>query len=442
MNFKKDAVKGRIISSSLFFAAALLGFSGFAAIFCVLFKFQAAPVLMRCGGAAFCGAVVMGMILLAATVFAGRFYCSLLCPFGILQDIFIFALRRKSAQQKNRFLLRYLIAGVVLGLFAGGSNIGFLLLDPYSNSGRIFASFSLGGLIVLLLIFALSVWKKRVFCTTLCPVGTILGAFSARSVLRLNVSRDCIKCGKCVRKCPADCIDIEEKRIDNERCIRCMACLKECPKECISFNVTKPEKPSASGRRQFLISAGAILAGTAAGLAFAKSGISFISKKLRILPPGAGDAQRFSRKCTACMLCVANCPAKIIVPSRNGTGTVELDLSRGSCNYNCTRCGNICPTGAISALALPLKRKVKIAEAKFDPRNCIAFQDDEKCGKCGKVCPTGAITLRKNTTPRPIKKHLCIGCGACQAVCPARKKAMTVSPIEKQIILQSQGENK
>jgi ferredoxin-type protein NapF len=220
-----------------------------------------------------------------------------------------------------------------------------------------------------------------------------------------------------------------------------MACLKECPKECIFFNVTKAEKLTVSGRRQFLISAGAILAGMAAGLAFAKSGISLVRRKLQILPPGAGNARRFSRKCTACMLCVANCPKDIIVPSRNGTAIIELDLSQGSCDYNCNRCGNICPTGAISFLALPLKRRVKIAEAKFDPRNCIAFQDDEKCGKCGKACPTGAITLRKNTTPRPIKKHLCIGCGACQAVCPAPEKAMTVSPIEKQIILQSQGED-
>ena len=43
------------------------------------------------------------------------------------------------------------------------------------------------------------------------------------------------------------------------------------------------------------------------------------------------------------------------------------------------------------------------------------------------ACPTGAIKLRKNGTPKPVDKSLCIGCGACQAVCPATpKKAMTV----------------
>ena len=131
MNLKKNAVRYRIILSSLFFAATLLAFSGFATAFSVIFKFQAVPLLMRCGGAATAGAVLMSLILLVATLFAGRFYCSLLCPFGILQDIFIFAVRRKSTPQNNRYLLRYLVAGIVLGLFAGGSNAGFLLLAPY-----------------------------------------------------------------------------------------------------------------------------------------------------------------------------------------------------------------------------------------------------------------------------------------------------------------------
>ena len=132
------------------------------------------------------------------------------------------------------------------------------------------------------------------------------------------------------------------------------------------------------------------------------------------------------------MLCVVNCPSKIIVPSKNGMGAVELDLSKGVCNYNCRRCGEVCPAGAIKTLALSEKRRLKIAEAKFDPRSCVVFQAGEKCGMCAQVCPTGAIVLRKNGTPRPVKKQLCIGCGACQKVCPGKPKAMKISPIEQQ----------
>ena len=437
MEVKKISFRIRAAASVLFLLITLAVFSGTALFLSGVFKFQAAPLVMRCAGLPALGAAVMLFLLIGATFLAGRFYCSFFCPFGILQDVFILLSRRKGRIQKNFYLLRYLLAGVVAGLFAGGSNLGFLLLDPYSNAGRIFASFSLGGVLILTVVILLAVWKQRIFCTAVCPAGTLLGAFSRFSVYRLKISEECIACGKCVKNCPAGCIDIKTKTLDNERCLRCMACVSVCPKGCISFHSGKPEGDGGQGRRKFLVSAGAFLAGIFAGSIFARSGLLPAGRKPEILPPGAGSPARFTARCTACMLCVVNCPAKIIVPSRLGMGAVELDLDKGACLYNCSRCGEVCPTGAVKALSLPEKRRVKIAEAKFDPRNCIAFQDGEKCGLCAKACPTGAITLRKNTTPRPVKKHLCIGCGACQQVCPALKKAMTVVPIEKQTVLQS-----
>lgn len=398
-----------------------------------IFKFQAAPIVMRLTEIT-AGAVLMLLILCGATFLFGRFYCSFLCPLGIIQDVFILLSRRKGKTEKNLFLLRYLSAGIVAGLFAGGTNLGFLLLAPYSNAGRIFASYSAGGAAVLILLVILAVWKQRIFCTALCPVGTILGVISRFGIFRLKISDDCIHCGKCVKSCPAGCIDIRNNTIDDARCIRCMACLSACPKQCISFHPGRPEKIQSHERRRFLISAGAFITGAFSGIVFAKSNLFKSGKKLKILPPGAGSPAVFADKCTACMLCVVNCPSDIIVPSRHGMG-VEINFDNGFCLYTCNRCGNICPTGAVDALSLPEKRRVKIAEANFDPRSCIAFQESKKCGLCGKACPTGAITLRKNSTPRPVKKDLCIGCGACQNVCPAKKKAMTVSPIEYQKVL-------
>ena len=147
--------------------------------------------------------------------------------------------------------------------------------------------------------------------------------------------------------------------------------------------------------------------------------------------------ERFAQKCTACRLCEANCPAKIIVPAPGGDGPVRLDLSRGACKYDCNRCSAICPTGALKPLKLEDKRRTKIAEAEFDPKVCIAFQTEDKCGRCAKACPTGAIKLRKNGTPKPVDKNRCIGCGACQAACPAApKKAMTVHAVERQTLLE------
>lgn len=420
--------KIRLIASALFLLAAVLTFSGLAVQLSPLFEFQAAPLFMRCAASGSAGACIMLGILLLLTLLTGRFYCSFLCPFGLLQDVFIFLSRRRSKGQKNFFLLRYLLLGIVAGLFFCGLNWGFLLLDPYSTAGRILSAFTVGGMTALILIALLAVWKQRIFCTALCPVGTFLGFLSCFSPRKLTISEACVLCGKCVKVCPSGCIDLSSRTLDNERCIRCMACVSGCPKKCIGFSASA----SIPGRRQFLISAGSFLTGLAAGILLARSGLIRLGEKMKILPPGAGNAGRFAQKCTACMLCAANCPSKIIVPARGGTGPVELDYSKGFCNHNCRRCSEVCPTGAIRPLSLSEKRKLKIAEAKFDPRNCIVFQAEEACGQCAGVCPTGAITLRKNGTPRPVKSQLCTGCGACQNICPAVPKAMKISPIEQQ----------
>ena len=155
-----------------------------------------------------------------------------------------------------------------------------------------------------------------------------------------------------------------------------------------------------------------------------------------VLPPGAGSIDRFAAKCTGCQLCVRNCPQKIIVPAAKGApGPVSLDLSRGSCAYDCSRCSQVCPTGAIRALPLAEKRRTRIALAEFKPRNCLVFQESAVCGQCADACPTKAITLRKSGAPRPVNQKLCIGCGACQSICPASPKAMCVGPVDNQTLI-------
>jgi len=432
---------GRIVTAALFLAAAGLAFSGFGGFTANMLQIQFGPALLKCLAAFSIGtlAVVLGIALV--TFFFGRFYCSMLCPFGILQDVIGFLSRRKAATAPNFRKTRYAIAGIAFGMLISGWSGAFLLLDPYSNFGRIFGVFTLGGTLPLVVIVLLAVWKKRIYCTTVCPVGTLLGLIAKCGMVKLAITGKCVKCGKCVKTCPSGCIDIANGAIDNERCVRCMNCVSSCPLRGIHFTLPKraivPVDPS---RREFLVNGGVLIAGLAAGVVLAKTGmgkLAEIARRFKILPPGAGDVTRFASKCTACQLCTANCPARIIVPAPGGDGPVSLDLSRGACQYDCNRCSRICPTGAIRPLTLEMKRKTKIAEAKFNPQSCIVFQEGEPCGKCAAACPVQAITLRKNGAPRPVKAGLCIGCGACQAVCPASPKAMTVHEIEKQIVLEA-----
>ncbi len=431
---------GRITTAALFMVIAGLAFSGFGGAIASLLQVQFGPALMKCVAAFSIGTLSILLGIAVFTFLFGRFYCSILCPFGILQDVI--GCWRQSSVVPNFRKTRYAIAGAVLGLLFCGWSGGFLLLDPYSNFGRIFASFTVGGLIPLFVIATLAIWKKRIYCTAICPVGTLLGLFAKYGVFKLAIIDKCVKCGKCGKVCPTGCIDPATGTIDNERCIRCMNCVAVCPLGCIGFAGLKmAEVPVNASRRAFLVNGGIFVAGIAAGAVLAKTGLEKlgeIARRFKILPPGAGDAERFAAKCTACQLCSANCPTKIIVPAPGGDGPVSLDLSKGLCLFDCIRCSQVCPTGAIRPLTLAVKQRTKIAEAEFNPKVCIVFQEGEKCGRCAEACPVHAISLRKNGTPRPVAAALCIGCGACQSVCPATpQKAMTVHEIEKQLQLES-----
>lgn len=44
-----------------------------------------------------------------------------------------------------------------------------------------------------------------------------------------KATKDCIKCGLCVGKCPVQAIDPETFLADSKKCISCMRCVKQCP---------------------------------------------------------------------------------------------------------------------------------------------------------------------------------------------------------------------
>ncbi|MDD3153970.1 MAG: 4Fe-4S binding protein [Victivallaceae bacterium] len=431
----------RGIAAALVLALAGVAFSTFGSGIAPLLHVQFGPALLQCVAASSVGALAIVLGIALFTLLFGRFYCAVLCPFGILQDVIGFLSRRKGQDTRNFRKTRYAIAGIVTGMLVCGWSGGMLLLDPYSNFGRIFASFTVGGWIALIGIILLAVWKGRFYCTTICPVGTLLGILAKHGVFELAITGKCVHCGTCKKVCPAGCIDLDNGTIDNEQCVRCMNCVADCPLHGIAFVARKKKQiPTDESRRAFLVGGGMLLAGVAAGMVLAKTTFGKFEELVRrtgILPPGAGNARKFAAKCTACQLCTANCPAKIIVPAPGGDGPVSLDLRKGACQYNCNRCSQLCPTGALTPLPLEVKQKTKIAEAQFNAKVCIVFQEGQRCGRCAQACPVHAITLRKNTAPRPVDTNRCIGCGACQAVCPATPvKAMTVHEIENQTQLE------
>lgn len=147
-----------------------------------------------------------------------------------------------------------------------------------------------------------------------------------------------------------------------------------------------------------------------------------------LVPPGAGSWRNFRARCVGCQLCVAACPNKVLRPSGGRLApTPEMGFEKGWCRSECTRCGEVCPTGAIRRLTREEKRDVHVGHAIWHKDACLAAQKGERCTLCVRHCPAKAIVqvkLRPDDPKSPlvpaIDKRKCIGCGACEHFCPAR----------------------
>lgn len=162
-----------------------------------------------------------------------------------------------------------------------------------------------------------------------------------------------------------------------------------------------------------------------------------------VTPPGSVGIERFNLRCTACHLCVSECPAGVLRPARMEYGwkgflKPRLDYARGSCQYDCALCTEVCPSGALLRQTTARKRRTQIGRAVFVKENCIVLIDGTDCGACAVHCPTHAVTMvplegTEAMIPE-VDPEACLGCGACEYYCPSRPwRAMYVegSPVHQ-----------
>lgn len=296
-------------------------------------------------------------------------------------------------------------------------------------------------------------WRNgRTYCNTICPVGTVLGFLSRFALFRISIDTEkCNACGLCSRKCKAACIDGKRHTVDYSRCVACMDCLDTCKHGAISYRWFKQEtqtknaeqtrsvdKEQINEARRSFLTATAILATATTLKAQEKKvdgGLAAIEDKkipkraTPILPPGALSARDFTRHCTACQLCVSVCPNEVLRPSTDLMKLMQPEMSyeRGYCRPECTKCGDVCPAGAIHPITAADKSATQIGHAVWIKKNCIPLTDGVECGNCARHCPAGAIQmvpsdLQQEDSPKipVVNTERCIGCGACENLCPAR----------------------
>ena len=306
---------------------------------------------------------------------------------------------------------------------------------------------------VTLVVIAVLAWRGgRTYCNTVCPVGTILSFLARFSWLKVRIDGSkCVNCGLCTKNCKASAIDFKNHKIDYSRCVVCGDCIDKCNKGAISLSHSLPRRDEqrqasqsfptggveGAGRRSFLL--GLAVASTAAALAQEKKkvdgGLAAIEDKIApkrltpLTPPGSLSAQHFAQHCTACQLCVSTCPNGVLRPSTGLSTFMQPTMSyeRGYCRPECTKCGEVCPTGAIKPITRAQKSATQIGHAVWLKKNCVPLTDGVECGNCARHCPTGAITmvpLDPNDEHSPkipaVNEARCIGCGACENLCPAR----------------------
>ena len=288
-------------------------------------------------------------------------------------------------------------------------------------------------------------WRNgRTYCNTICPVGTVLGFLSKFSLFKVRIDPEkCTQCSLCSRGCKASCIDYKNHSIDHSRCVDCFDCIGTCRHGAITFSLRKKEKSAPvqettdTSRRSF-ITAAAMVAGASALNAQSKTtdgGLAAIEDKkvpkraTPLVPAGALGLNNFVRHCTACQLCVSSCPNGVLRPSSDLMRLMQPEMSyeRGYCRPECTACSDVCPAGAIAPITVEDKSSIQIGHAVWIPDNCIPLTDGVKCGNCARHCPAGAIMMVRIDKNDPeslripaVNTERCIGCGACENLCPAR----------------------
>ena len=335
----------------------------------------------------------IGLAVGAIALFRRRWFCHWVCPTGTCADV-----ATRAGSRLGRRCPRLPPLGQWIALLTlGGACLGYpllLWLDPLAIFSGLFtlqharSSPAVGWYAIgLTAVLLLSVAWPGAWCARLCPLGAILDVLSILPNM--------------VKKVLAP-----------------------------STRGSLPRASRGLPRRALL---GALVgAGWAAAARTARA-----SAPRLLRPPGALDETRFVGVCIRCGNCIRACPTNIIRPDPGESGIAGLlapvlDFRQDYCLEDCTRCTDVCPSGAIVRLEPEDKLRAPIGFPRVDMSVCL-LGDDRECAVCRNWCPYEAIALVFSETEYTLTPQIdpakCPGCGACEVACPTKPtKAIVILP--------------
>ncbi|MBN1223046.1 MAG: 4Fe-4S binding protein [Candidatus Aminicenantes bacterium] len=421
---------------------------------------------------------------LIVTFFLGRVACGWVCPLGSLHQFFSFFFKKskllKPKKVKDKaiswkyYLLIFIIVSSVftldlVGIFdpfsflARSLTAGVLPVLRYSLSSAIEILYTLNltsfadGLVqffesldintiflqglfigfIFIGIVLLNINRERFWCRYICPLGAFLGLISRWNVFKLKVDEaKCIKCNLCSIHCQTQANPYPNEEWKSSECDYCFTCSAICPTNAISFPLRFAPESVASvdlSRRKVLLTS--LLGILAVPFFRITPKRSRASEKL-IRPPGALPEEEFLQKCVKCGECMKICPTNALQPALTEAGpegiwTPMLVPKIGYCEYYCSLCTQVCPTGAIRELSIPEKNQLKIGTAWVNKNRCIPWKFGDPCIVCEEHCPVSpkAIKFVSNSVEQPdgtiktaqapvVDIATCTGCGICENKCP------------------------
>ncbi|MBP1751333.1 MAG: iron-sulfur cluster-binding oxidoreductase [Geobacteraceae bacterium] len=423
------------------------------------------------------------VLVLFSTLLLGRFFCGWICPLGTLLDLAAKRIRKTAPVRYFKGNFKYWLLFPLLSASLFNINLAGIF-DPIAVLTRALTFFfypllgdtirqgwvGLYGImgdkrdvlapaygivrdyllpfretfyplafmsaLFLLVILFLERYETRNWCRNICPLGTLLGLAGRFSLFKRIPDRLCPDCQACGQLCPTA---FDREILQQQDCIRCMECSLKCTFSRAAFRfapLAADRQPYFPERRIFI---GSLLSGFLLVRLFRFRTPDAQARLLR--PPGVRDEEEFLKTCVRCGECMKVCLKNALYPAVLNAGaagvfTPVMIPRLGYCEYNCTLCGQVCPTGAIPNLPPQQKRMEVIGKAVLDKNRCLPFAKKTNCIVCEEHCPIPKKAIRfeevmeadmsgkQVSLKKPyVVDELCNGCGICEYICPVDGKA-------------------